>query len=160
MEERFNLKEVKVYRTTEAIVFETAFALMVVIVWGLILWMIHRAPDIVPTHFDASGQPNAYGSPAGIIIPCLIMTIVGIGMLVTAYFPRYINMPLKITNIRQVEMAVRFIRVGAVTTLLLTLAIAYTMLGMQSPSPQPILVIVALLFLEIIVFTILIYKAR
>ena len=156
----FNIKEVKVHRTTEAIIFEMAFAIVTVIVWGIIIWMIHRAPDIVPTHFDASGKPNAYGSPAGIAIPCIIMTIAGVILMVLAYFPRFINMPVKISNIRQVELAIRSTRIAAITILLLALAIAYTMLGMSPSSPVPIFAVIGLLLLESITFSILIYKAK
>ena len=157
---QFDIKKVQVHRTTEGTVFEVAFVILAIIVWGLIIWMIHRAPDIVPTHFDASGKPNAYGSPTGLLIPCIILTIGAVVCMVCAYFPRHINMPFKITNIRQVELAIRFSRVMGITFLLIPLSVAYMMLGMSSPSPIPILVVIGLLLLEIIVFTILIYKAK
>ena len=133
---------------------------MAVIVWGIIIWMIHRAPDIVPTHFDASGKANAYGSPAGVAIPCIILTIGAAVCMAIAYFPRHINMPFKITNVRQVELAIRFSRVMGITFLLIPLSVAYMMLGMSSPSPTPFLVVFGLLFLEIIYFSIVIYKAK
>lgn len=157
---KFNLKEVKVHRTLEATVFEIAFAIMTIIVWGIIIWMIQQAPDIVPTHFDASGKPNAYGSPSGIIIPCIILTAGAILCMGIAYFPRYINMPFKITNIRQVELTIRFTRVMGITLLLMPLAVVYMMLGMSSLSPAPFFAVFGLLYLEIIVFMILINKAK
>ena len=80
----FDLKSVKVHRTTEAIIFEIAFVIIAIIVWGIIIWMIHRAPDIVATHFDASGKPNAYGSPTGLLIPCIILTIGAVVCMVCA----------------------------------------------------------------------------
>ncbi len=156
----FDLKSVKVHRTTEATVFEIAFVIIAIIVWGIIIWMIHRAPDIVPTHFDASGKANAYGSPAGVAIPCIILTIGAVVCMAIAYFPRHINMPFKITNVRQVELAIRFSRVMGITFLLIPLSVAYMMLGMSSPSPTPFLVVFGLLFLEIIYFSIVIYKAK
>ena len=156
----FDLKSVKVHRTSEAIIFETAFVIMAIIVWGIIIWMLYRAPNIVPTHFDASGKPNAYGSPSGIIIPCIILTIGAVVCMAIAYFPRRINMPFKITNIRQVELAIRFSRVMGITFLLIPLSVAYMTLGMSSPSPTPFLVVFGLLFLEIIFFSIVIYKAK
>lgn len=156
----FDLKTVKVHRTTEGTVFEVAFVILAIIVWGLIIWMIHRAPDIVPTHFDASGKPNAYGSPTGLLIPCIILTIGAVVCMAIAYFPRHINMPFKITNIRQVELAIRFSRVMGITFLLIPLSVAYMMLGMSSPSPIPILVVIGLLLLEITFFSIVIYKAK
>lgn len=156
----FDIKKIKVYRTTEATVFEVAFAIVAIIVWGVIIWLVHRAPDIVPTHFDASGNPNAYGSPIGATIPCVILTIGAIVMMVLAYFPRHINMPFKITNIRQVELAIRQLRIVGITFLFLPLAVAYMMLAMKTPSATPLLVVVGLIFLEFIVTSILIYKAK
>lgn len=159
-QEKFDIKKIKVHRTTEATVFEIAFVIIAIIVWGIIIWMIHRAPDIVPTHFDASGKANAYGSPAGVAIPCIILTIGAVVCMAIAYFPRHINMPFKITNVRQVELAIRFSRVMGITFLLIPLSVAYMMLGMSSPSPTPFLVVFGLLFLEIIYFSIVIYKAK
>ena len=159
-QKNFDIKNVKVHRTTEGTVFEVAFAIVALVVWGIIAWLIHQAPDIVPTHFDGAGNPNAYGSPMGVCIPCIILTIVAIGLMVLAYFPRHINMPAKITNIRQVGLVIRSTRVAAITLLLVALAVAYTMLGMGSPTPFPIFVVIGLLILEIIIFSILIHKAK
>ena len=157
---KFDIKRVKVHRTTRASILEIAFVLIAVIVWGLIIWMVHKAPDVVPTHFDGSGKPNAYGSPAKVTIPCIIITIAAIGCMVAAYFPRHINIPVEIKNIRQVELTITCVRVVGITLLLMTLAIAYIMLGMSSPNTFPVLAIVGLLLVEIITFSILTYKAR
>ena len=156
----FDIQKVKVYRTKEATVFEIVFVLIAIIVWALIILMVYRAPDIVPTHFDASGKPNDYGSPVSVTIPCVLLMIGAIICMVCAYFPRHINMPFKITNIRQVELAIRMLRVMGVTFLLIPLAVAYTMLGMSSPTAVPIIAVIVLLFVEIILFTILVYKAK
>ena len=156
----FDIKKIKVHRTTEATIFEIVFVLTALIVWGLIIWMVHRAPDIVPTHFDASGKPNAYGSPVGITIPCALLTIGAIVCMVCAYFPRHINMPFKIRNIRQVELAIRLIRVMGITFLLIPLALAYTMLGMSSPSVIPILAAIGLVLVVTILASIIIYKSK
>ena len=144
----------------EGTIFEITFAIIAIIVWGLIIWLVHRAPDIVPTHFDASGKPNAYGSPAGITVPCIILTIAAISMMVLAYFPRHINMPFKMTNIQQVKLAIRQLRIAGIIFMFIPLAVSYMMLGMKTPSPAPLVVMIGLLLLEIIVFTILIYKAK
>lgn len=159
-QEKFDIEKIKIHRTQEATVLEMVFVLVAVIAWGFIIWMICRAPDVVPTHFDASGEPNAYGSPMGVIIPCIALTIGAVVCMATAYFPRHINMPFKITNIRQVELAIRYVRLTGISFLLLSLSVAYTMLGMSSPSPIPFLAVLGLILLELIVFTILIYKAK
>ncbi len=156
----FDIKKIKVHRSTESTVFEIVFTLTAIVVWALIIWLVSSAPDIVPTHFDASGKPNAYDSPAGILIPCAIVTIAAVACMVCDYFPRNVNMPFKIKNIHQVELAIRSLRVTGVTLLLMPLAIAYTLLGMNSPSPSLILAVVGLLLVEIIIFTILVYRTR
>ena len=163
MENQFNIKEVKVHRTIEGTIFETVFTIMAIVVWGLIILMLNQAPDIIPTHFDASGKPNAYGSPMGIVIPCIIVTIAAIGLMVIAYFPRHMNMPFKVTNIRQVELTIRMTRITGLIFLVLTLAIGWTSLGSINhggPNAIPILTVVGLLFAVIIIFTILIHKAK
>lgn len=159
-QKNFDIKTVKVHRTTEGTVFEVAFAIVALVVWGIIAWLIHQAPDIVPTHFDGAGNPNAYGSPMSVIIPCGILTIVAIGLMVIAYYPRLINTTTKITNIRQVELTIRSTRVAGITLLLLALAVAYIMLGMSKPSATPVIAVVVLLILEIIIFSILTNKAK
>ena len=68
-------------------------------------------------------------------------------------------MPFEIRNIRQVEQCIRLIRVMGVTFLLIPLALAYTMLGMSSPSAIPILATVALILVETVLFSIIIYKS-
>ena len=156
----FDIKKVKVHRTTEGTILEAVFVVVAIVVWALIIWMVHQAPDIIPTHFDGSGKPNAYGSPTGVMIPCIIITIAGIVCMVVSYFPRHINMPVKITNIRQVELTIASVRVAGITMLLLALVVAYMMLGMSSSSPYPIIAVIALLILEIIIFTTLIHKAK
>jgi len=159
-QKNFDIKTVKVHRTTEGTVFEVAFAIVALVVWGIIAWLIHQAPDIVPTHFDGAGNPNAYGSPMSVIIPCGILTIVAIGLMVIAYYPHLINTTTKITNIRQVELTIRSTRVAGITLLLLALAVAYIMLGMSKPSATPVIAVVVLLILEIIIFSILTNKAK
>jgi hypothetical protein len=46
-----------------------------------------------------------------------------------------------------------------VTFLLIPLALAYTMLGMSSPSAIPILATVGLILVETVLFSIIIYKS-
>ena len=150
----FDLKSVKVYRTTQGTILEVLFAIVAVVVWGIIIWLVAKAPDIVPTHFDASGKPNEYGPAAGIMIPCAIITFVAIGIMITAYYPRHINMPFKITNIRQVKLTILSVRITGIILLLIALAVAYTLLGMESPNATPIIALVILLLVEVVGFAI------
>ena len=150
----FDLKSVKVYRTTQGTILEVLFAIVAVVVWGIIIWLVAKAPDIVPTHFDASGKPNEYGPATGIMIPCAIITLVAIGIMITAYYPRHINMPFKITNIRQVKLTILSVRITGIILVLIALAVAYTLLGMESPNATPIIALVILLIVEVVGFAI------
>ena len=69
-------------------------------------------------------------------------------------------MPFEIRNIRQVELAIRLLRVTGITFLLTPLAVAYTLLGMSSPSVIPILATVGLILVETVLFSIIIYKTK
>lgn len=79
-------------------------ALMVL---GYLFWITYwalngpdRLPDRVPTHFDITGRPNAWGSP-GIL---WILPVVGLGLylLMTALASvqfRTFNLPVRVTEI-------------------------------------------------------------
>ena len=74
------MSEIKlnVERTTKDKIFDVVFLVLTLATWGIIIWLINRAPDIVPTHFGPTGKPDAYGSPTFIIIPSAIMTVVAL----------------------------------------------------------------------------------
>ena len=153
-------QKIKVNRTKEGTVFEIAFVMLAVIVWALIIWMLCKAPDVVATHFDGRGHPNGYGSPWGLVIPCVITTVVGAGLLLVAYHPHLINMPVEMKTPRQYELGIRSTRVAALTLLLLTLSIPCSLLLFESPSPWPVLGTVGLLLAVMTYYSVRIYKAK
>ena len=153
-------QKIKVHRTKEGTIFELAFLVLAVVVWALIIWMISRAPDVIATHFDGNGNPNGYGSPWGLLVPCLITTLIGVGLLVVAYHPHLINMPVEVKTIRQHELAIRSTRIAALTLLLLTLAIPATLLVFDNPSPWPVLGCIGLMLVVMAYYCVLIYRAR
>ena len=153
-------KKIKVNRTKEGTVFEIAFAMLAVIVWALIILMLSKAPDVIATHFDGRGHPNGYGSPWGLVIPCIITTVVGAGLLVVAYHPHLINMPVEMKTPLQYELGIRSTRVAALTLLLLTLSIPCSLLLFESPSPWPVLGTVGLLLAVAVYYSVRIYKAK
>jgi hypothetical protein len=160
MKKTMEKNNIKVYRTTEGTIFEVAFLILAIIVWGLIIWFIKQAPDIVPTHFDASGNPNAWGSPTGIIFPCSIMTISGAAMLILCYFPKTFNLSGKHATPRNYALTIRMLRIMSLLMLLMTLAIAWTVLRLTNHSPIPIIVIVGIIILVAIINTIAIHRNK
>ncbi len=84
-------------RTMEAI----CLGLLVVIFWFTYAALRgpERLPDRIPTHFDVSGQPNAWGSPAFLWFLPIVAT--GVYLLLTVLgsirFRRY-NLPVRVTE--------------------------------------------------------------
>ncbi len=153
-------QKIEVHRTTEGTIFEVAFLILAVIVWALVIWMLSKAPDVIATHFDAHGRPNSYGSPWGLLVPCVITTVAGAGLLVVAYHPHLINMPVEMKTPRQYELAIRSTRIAALTLLLLTLSIPGTLLLFESPSPWLILGAVGLMLAVLIYYCIRIRRVK
>ena len=153
-------QKIKVNRTKEGTVFEIAFVMLAVIVWVLIILMMKSAPDVIATHFDAHGRPNGYGSPWGMVIPCIITTVIGAGLLVVAYHPHLINMPVEMKTPRQYELGIRSTRVAALLLLLLTLAIPASLLVFHNPTPWPVLGTVGLMLAVAVYYSVRIHKAR
>ena len=156
-------KKLNIQRTTGTIIFETVYLVLLVAVWGIIIWLISRAPDTVPTHFDAAGQPNAYGSPTHVLVPCIIITVGAVAMLFGAYFPKAtLNLPFynkEKSSPRQDRLAALLVRILAVFMLAILLLVAVSTLLLTSHSAVPILVLVGTMIAVTIVFTILMYKA-
>lgn len=154
-------EKIKVYRTLEGNIFELVFLVLMIAVWVFIIMALQKAPDVVPTHFDAAGRATSYGSKFGILFATVFTTIGGVIMLCGANFPHTINIPVKIKTPRQYLLAIRMMRVLSLTLLALTATIAYTSLVAYSePSAVPILATVGVMFAVIIIFCILIYKAK
>jgi uncharacterized membrane protein len=71
---------------------------------AILLWMTWSAfhgpeplPERVPTHFDFAGNPNAWGSPAGLVfLPAIALALYLILSLVSC-FPSAFNYPVRVT---------------------------------------------------------------
>jgi uncharacterized membrane protein len=57
----------------------------------------NRLPDHVPTHFDAAGNPNAWGSPSGMLLMPVIATALYLLMTVVARFPDAFHYPVRVS---------------------------------------------------------------
>lgn len=154
-----NLMKNRQGRTLEGTVFEVAFLVLAALVWGLIAWLYVRAPESVPTHFNALGNPDAWGHPSNMLAVCGLMTILGFLMLLGAYFPSTISMPFEIRTPRQITLGQRLLRITALLFLLLTIAIAFG--AMKPPyTLWPLFVLTGVIILVVLVFAVLMWKAR
>jgi len=155
-------EKIKVYRTTEGTIFEIIFLVVLITVWTLLITYWHQAPDIIPTHFGIDGQPNDWGSKSGILIPCGITSLTGLVLMILAYFPHKVNIPVTVSSPRQWPLVVRMTRCMGLMMLVLTFTIGYTAYGTLKGGATPVLILstVGALFAIIIVFCILIHRAR
>ena len=150
--------KLNVVRTSKDIIFDCVFLALTIAIWGIIAWLISRAPDIVPTHFGPSGKPDAYGSPTHIIIPSVIMTVVALIAAFSSYLPfSSVNLPFVEGpgNERQRKLII------ALLILIIMLFIAVYSLAMKNhDSILPVVIILSVVFGVTIVFTILMYRAK
>ena len=156
-------EKIKVNRTLEGTIFEFAFLVLLIAVWVFIIIALQKAPDVVPTHFDGAGHATSYDSKYSILFVTIFTSIGGIIMLGSAYYPHTINIPVKVKTPRQYLLAIRMMRVLSLVLLALTAVIAYTSLvagAHGEPSTMPILATVGVMFAIIIVFCVLIFKAK
>ena len=110
-QKKFDVKDVKVYRTKEGTMFEIAVALVLIIAW------------VISFCFEWTKPLEFFG----IHLHTLALSLTAIFLTVCAYHPRFIHLNNKrsggFTNIRQVEIAIRMVRVIAVELALLVLVL-------------------------------------
>lgn len=130
----FNIKKkneyahVRLPRTIESTIFDAFFVLEVLAVWIIFAWLYVRF-DTVPTHFNAAGQADAWGSH-GVLIFFALMDAVVMGLLAySAYRPKYVNTPVKVVTEEQLLLNARMIRITALIIGLLFILIAIKMGG-------------------------------
>ena len=156
--------KLNVVRTTKDKIFDVIFLVLTLTIWGIIIWLISRAPDIVPTHFGPSGKPDAYGSPTFILIPTVIMTVVAFICAFGVYFPfGSVNLPFVEGpgNERQKKLGVLLSRIIGIMILGIMLFIAIYSLAMKDHSSiLPVVIIVGSLIGVSLVFTIMLYRAK
>ena len=156
--------KLNVVRTTKDKIFDVIFLVLTLTIWGIIIWLISRAPNIVPTHFGPSGEPDAYGSPTFILIPSVIMTVVAFICAFGVYFPfGSVNLPFVEGpgNERQKKLGVLLSRIIGIMILGIMLFIAIYSLAMKDHgSILPVVIIVGSLIGVSLVFTIMMYRAK
>ena len=156
--------KLNVVRTTKDKIFDVIFLVLTLTIWGIIIWLISRAPNIVPTHFGPSGKPDAYGSPTFILIPNVIMTVVAFICAFGVYLPfGSVNLPFVEGpgNERQKKLGVLLSRIIGIMILGIMLFIAIYSLAMKDHSSiLPVVIIVGSLIGVSLVFTIMMYRAK
>lgn len=130
-----NRPAVKVNRTLEGTIFEIVVAAILIVSWVIIIMNRNNLPAWFP------------------LSQCIITSLVSLGMMVAAYFPNSINMPVQINTPRQYALAIRMVRIiGVILSLMPVTAYFHSMLST--------VFCVGGLVVVIIIFSVLIYRAR
>lgn len=130
-----NRPAVKVNRTLEGTIFEIVVAAILIVSWVIIIMNRNNLPAWFP------------------LAQCIITSLVSLGMMVAAYFPNSINMPVQINTPRQYALAIRMVRIiGVILSLMPVTAYFHSMLST--------VFCVGGLVVVIIIFSVLIYRAR
>lgn len=136
IKKRKEYASVRLPRTIESTIFDAFIVLEVLVAWIIMAWLYVRI-DIVPTHFNAMGKADAWGSHTMLIFMALIDAVV-MGLLAySAYHPKYINTPVKVVTEEQLMLNARMVRILALIIGLLFILIAIKMggaiFGMSDP---------------------------
>jgi hypothetical protein len=92
-----------------AVVFAIAGALC--IMWAIGLYNYVSLPDQVPTHFGASGKPDAYGSKMSLLIlplafslaPVIILLVITFRFTLVNKYPFLVNLPAFYLNLTKID---------------------------------------------------------
>lgn len=119
-----DVRHVRMPRTTEGTVFEVVGLFLLIALWVVAVWMYRHAPETIPTHFDATGTPNNYGSRLMLIWVAVGGTLAMLLMFVCAYFPSAtVNLPVKLNTWPRRMMASRLVRILALLMGMLAITI-------------------------------------
>ena len=87
--------------------------IMLLSIWALTTTHYSTLPDTIPTHFNAAGEADGFGSKASIIGLPVIATLLFIGLTVLNRYPHSFNYPTAITQdnaLRLYTLATRMLR--------------------------------------------------
>lgn len=131
--------------------------LLLIAMWvvAAVLWR-EAAGDEVALHMNLAGEVDKVGDPVSLLIMTGTWTFVMLLVGFSAYRPRLMNPPTRITTVKQLKLAVTQMR--AMNIILGIMGICL-LLSMVYETPVWVLIPAGLLFIEVIVFSILIRRA-
>ena len=87
--------------------------LILLVLWGWTITHYSSLPETIPTHFNAAGNADGFGSKVSLIALPVIATLLFIGLTVLNRYPHIFNYPTSITQdnaLRQYTLATRILR--------------------------------------------------
>lgn len=111
---------------------ETICISLILVLWGLTLFAYFTLPDTIPTHYNASGEVDNYGSKTTLIFLPVLCTILFCGLTILNKHPNILNYVTPITEEnaeRQYKYATRMLRfIKLLIAIIFTLIVLFTYL--------------------------------
>jgi uncharacterized membrane protein len=111
---------------------ELAGKMLLALMWGFVIFALFNLPEAIPTHFNASGQPDGYGDKMTLLALPALATILYFALTQLNKYPHIFNYLTKITEDnaeKQYTIATRMMRFLKLTILLIfSLVILFTYL--------------------------------
>lgn len=138
-------------------IMEFVALLLLIAMWvvAAVLWR-EAAGDEVALHMNLAGEVDKVGDPVSLLIMTGTWTFVMLLVGFSAYRPRLMNPPTRITTVKQLKLAVTQMRVMNIILGIMGICL---LLSMVYETPIWVLIPAGLLFIEVIVFSILIRRA-
>lgn len=133
--------------------------------WILAIVAIMELPDRIPIHFNFAGEADSYGSKTTLwMLPIIATILVGL-MSIIKQHPEHLNMPVSITDEnreRQTRLAFGLLSsIACALPILFGLIIYSTLRYVRDGSLDiPIALLLSLVFVPVIIYFYLAYKAR
>lgn len=125
---RYDYSQVHLPRTLESTIFDAFMVLEVLAIWAISAWLYMKF-DTVPTHFNAAGKADAWGSHGMLIFFALTATICLAVLAYSAYHPKYVNTPMQLKTVEEHLLNARMLRIMGIIIGLLFIAIQVKMSG-------------------------------
>ncbi len=90
--------KIKLIPTTADMLVELLGWIVLLTIWGWTFTYYSSLPDTIPTHFNAAGEVDGFGSKASIIGLPVIASLLFIGLTVLNRYPHSFNYPTAITQ--------------------------------------------------------------
>ena len=90
--------KIKIGLTLFDFIIEIAGFVAMIALWVLVGVTYSKLPDVIPIHYNASGQADNFGEKSRIIMLPVIATVLYAGMTILSRYPRLFNYPVTITE--------------------------------------------------------------
>lgn len=157
--------DVRMARTAESTAFEIAVATVNIIMWVIIGVLWSRLPDVIPVHFDLTGNPDGYSGKWMLLLLGGIGSATAATTCFCAYHPgSSVNVPVEMKDIAQYALAARMVRVISLLMSLMFVAIVLSIgqpgLNVEIQAIGVINAFVVAILAVTVYYTVRIYRMR